>query len=171
MSYGSNTLVMITVIGFGSWAHHMFASGMSFTEKTVFMVGTLAAVPSSAMHVFNFLGLQCGVDESNLRRHAVWSWGYSAVFASGAGGVVNTAIPLDFLTHDSLRVIGHFHLILMGTISLAFTGFLYYLFPLITGRMYDTKLAKIHFVMAFTEYWWFSVFSTFWDSTACLGEL
>jgi cytochrome c oxidase subunit 1 len=38
---------------------------------------------------------------------------------------------------------------LMGTVSLAFTGFLYYLFPLITGRMYDERLAKIHFALAF----------------------
>ena len=70
-------------------------------------------------------------------------------FASGAGGVVNTAIPLDFLTHDSYFVVGHFHLILLGTVSLAFTGVLYYLFPLITGRMYNEQWAKIHFILAF----------------------
>jgi cytochrome c oxidase subunit I len=70
-------------------------------------------------------------------------------FSAGAGGVVNTAMPLDFLTHDSYWVVGHFHLFVMGTISLAFTGFIYYLFPLITGRMYDTRLAKIHFVLTF----------------------
>jgi cytochrome c oxidase subunit 1 len=70
-------------------------------------------------------------------------------FASGAGGVINTQMPLDFITHDSYWVVGHFHLMLMGTVSLAFTGFLYYLFPLITGRLYDEKQAKIHFVLAF----------------------
>ena len=38
-------------------------------------------------------------------------------FTSGAGGVVNTAMPLDFITHDSYFVVGHFHLLLMGTVS------------------------------------------------------
>jgi cytochrome c oxidase subunit 1 len=38
----------------------------------------------------------------------------------------------------------------MGTVSLTFTGFIYYMFPLITGRMYNEKLGKIHFVAAFT---------------------
>ena len=71
-------------------------------------------------------------------------------YASGAGGTVNTAIPLDFVTHDSYWVVGHFHLILMGTISLTFTGMVYYLFPLITGRMYNVGLGKLHFVLAFT---------------------
>src|SRR5215213_9336405 len=111
-SYQSGVIafLLLSTIGFASWAHHMLATGMSFTEKTVFMVGTLAAV---------------------------------------AGGVVNTALPLDFITHDSYWVVGHFHLILMGTVSLTFTGFLYYMFPLITGRMYNEKLARIHFVAAF----------------------
>jgi cytochrome c oxidase subunit 1 len=63
--------------------------------------------------------------------------------------VVNTALPLYFITHDSYWVVGHFHLILMGTVSLTFTGFIYYLFPLITGRMYNEKAARVHFALAF----------------------
>ena len=38
---------------------------------------------------------------------------------------------------------------LMGTVTLAFTAFIYYLFPLITGRMYNEKQAQIHFILAF----------------------
>jgi cytochrome c oxidase subunit 1 len=75
--------------------------------------------------------------------------GIMLFFASGAGGVVNTALPLDFITHDSYWVVGHFHLILMGTVSLTFTGFIYYLFPLITGRMYNERAAQVHFALAF----------------------
>ena len=91
--------------------------------------------------------------------------GIMLFFASGAGGVVNTALPLDFITHDSYWVVGHFHLILMGTVSLTFTGFIYYLFPLITGRMYNEKAAKVHFALAF-----FGVTLVFMDST-CIGPV
>jgi len=145
---GVIALVVVSVIGFGSWAHHMFATGMTFTEKTVFMVGTLAAIPPSAMHVFNFLATMWG---GRIKFAAPMLFGVGGIalfYASGAGGTVNTAIPLDFMTHDSYWVIGHFHLILMGTISMTFTGMIYYLFPMITGRMYDFKLAKVHFVLA-----------------------
>lgn len=38
----------------------MFAVGMGFTEKTVFMIGTLAAGPASAMHVFNWIATMWG---------------------------------------------------------------------------------------------------------------
>jgi cytochrome c oxidase subunit 1 len=146
---GVAAFVLLALISFASWAHHMFATGMSFTEKTVFMVGTLAAVPASSMHVFNWIATMWG---GRIRFRAPMLFGVGGImlfFASGAGGVVNTALPLDFITHDSYWVVGHFHLILMGTVSLTFTGFIYYLFPLITGRMYNEKAAQIHFILAF----------------------
>jgi cytochrome c oxidase subunit I len=146
---GVTAFVLLGIIGFASWAHHMFAVGMSFTEKTVFMVGTLAAVPASAMHVFNWIATMWG---GRIKFAAPMLFAVGAImlfFASGAGGVVNTQMPLDFITHDSYWVVGHFHLMLMGTVSLGLTGFLYYLFPLITGRMYNEKWAKIHFALAF----------------------
>ncbi len=150
-SYQSGVVafILLGVIGFASWAHHMFATGISFTEKTVFMIGTLAAVPASAMHVFNWLATMWG---GRIKFASPMLFAVGAImlfFASGAGGVVNTAIPLDFMTHDTYFVVGHFHLMLMGTVSLAFTGFIYYLFPLITGRMYNERAAQIHFILAF----------------------
>ena len=122
---GVIALVLLMVISFGSWAHHMLATGMSFTEKTVFMVGTLAAVPMSAMHVFNWLATAWG---GRIRFSAPMMFvfgGIALFFASGAGGVLNTALPLDFITHDTYWVVGHFHLMLMGTVTLIFFGFTY----------------------------------------------
>jgi len=148
-SSGVIALVLLMIISFASWAHHMLATGMSFTEKTVFMVGTLAAVPMSAMHVFNWLATSWG---GRIKFSAPMKFvfgGIALFFASGAGGVVNTALPLDFLTHDTYWVVGHFHLMLMGTVTLIFFGFMYYLFPLITGRMYNERLASAHFWMVF----------------------
>jgi cytochrome c oxidase subunit 1 len=150
-SYQSGVVafILLGTIGFASWAHHMFATGMSFTEKTVFMVGTLAAVPASSMHVFNWIATMWGGRIKFAAPMLFTVGGIMLFFTAGAGGVVNTAIPLDFITHDSYFVVGHFHMLLMGTVSLIFTGFIYYLFPLITGRMYNEKQAKIHFWIAF----------------------
>jgi cytochrome c oxidase subunit 1 len=63
----------------------MFATGMSFTEKTVFMVGTLAAVPASAMHVFNWIATMWG---GRIKFGAPMLFGVGGImlfFASGAG--------------------------------------------------------------------------------------
>jgi cytochrome c oxidase subunit 1 len=146
---GVIALILLTIIGFASWAHHMLSTGMSFTEKTVFMVGTLAAVPMSAMHVFNWLATSWG---GRIKFAAPMKWTFGGIalfFTAGAGGVVNTALPLDFITHDSYWVVGHFHLFVMGTISFIFFGYMYYIFPLITGRMYHERAASVHFWLMF----------------------
>jgi cytochrome c oxidase subunit 1 len=146
---GVAAFVLLAIVGFASWAHHMFSTGMSFTEKTVFMVGTLAAVPASAMHVFNWTATMWG---GRIRFRTPMSYavgGLVLFFYAGAGGVVNTAMPLDFLTHDSYWVVGHFHLFVMGLITFAFIGFLHYLFPFITGRMYNERLGMVAFWLFF----------------------
>ncbi len=150
-SYGSGVIAfsLLMIIGFTSWAHHMLATGMSFTEKTVFMIGTLAAVPASAMHIFNWLATMWG---GRIKLAAPMKFvigGIMLFFASGAGGVVNTTLPLDFITHDSYWVVGHFHLMLMGTVSMIFLGFTYYLYPFITGRMYNERVATATFWLTF----------------------
>ncbi|ABK78586.1 heme/copper-type cytochrome/quinol oxidase, subunit 1 [Cenarchaeum symbiosum A] len=150
-SYNSGlfAFVLLTIVGFSSWAHHMFATGMSFTEKTVFMLGTLAAVPASAMHVFNFVATMWN---GRIRFDSPMMWsigGIALFFSAGAGGVLNAAMPLDFTTHDTYWVVGHFHLFVMGTIAFGSIGFFYYMFPFVTGRMYNEKLGKIHFVFSF----------------------
>ena len=150
-SYQSGVIafVLLAMVSFASWAHHMYSTGMSFTEKTVFMIGTLAAVPASAMHVFNWTATMWG---GRIRFRAPMCFavgGLILFFYAGAGGIVNTAMPLDFLTHDTYWVVGHFHLFVMGLITFAFLGFLHYLFPMITGRMYNEKAAMITFWLMF----------------------
>jgi cytochrome c oxidase subunit 1 len=150
-SYASGVIafVMLAIVGFASWAHHMYATGMNFSEKTVFMVGTLAAVPASAMHVFNWLATMWGGRVKFAAPMAFTIGGIILFFGAGAGGIVNTAMPLDFLTHDSYWVVGHMHLFLMGLITFAFIGFIYYMFPFITGRTYSEKAAMVQFWMMF----------------------
>jgi cytochrome c oxidase subunit 1 len=146
---GITAFILLTIVSFASWAHHMFATGMGFTEKTVFMIGTLAAVPASAMHIFNWIATMWG---GRIRFRAPISFvvgGIILFFLAGAGGVVNSAMPLDFLTHDSYWVVGHMHLFLMGIITHAFIGFIYYLFPLVTGRMYNERAAMLQFWLTF----------------------
>jgi len=147
-SSGVFAFVLLAIVAFASWAHHMFATGMSFTEKTVFMVGTLAAVPASAMHVFNFLATMWNgrIKFATPMMFAVG--GIALFFSAGAGGVVNTAMPLDFITHDSYWVVGHFHLFVFGTIAFGTIGFFYYLFPYVTRRMYNEKLGVVHFILS-----------------------
>jgi cytochrome c oxidase subunit 1 len=146
---GVTAFILLALVAFSSWAHHMYATGMNFTEKTVFMIGTLAAVPASAMHVFNFVATMWGGRIKFATPMSFMVGGLVLFFYAGAGGVVNAQMPLDFLTHDSYWVVGHFHLFVMGLITFAFIGMTYYLFPLITGRMYHEKVGMVTFWLIF----------------------
>jgi len=47
--------------------------------------------------------------------------------------------------HDTYYVVGHFHYIIFGSIGFSAFAGIYYWFPLLTGRMYQHRLAKWHF--------------------------
>lgn len=150
-SYGSGVIafILLMTIGFASWGHHMLATGMSFTEKTVFMVGTLAVVPASAMHIFNWIATMWGGRIKLAGPMKFVIGGIMLFFTAGAGGVVNTTLPLDFITHDTYWVVGHFHMMLFGTVTMIFLGFTLYIFPFITGRMYNERVITVTFWLIF----------------------
>ena len=121
---------------------HVCNRNVIYRKKQYFMVGTLAAVPASAMHVFNFVATMWN-GRIKFSTPMMWAVGGIALFFSaGAGGVANAAMPLDFTTHDTYWVVGHFHLFVMGTIAFGSIGFLYYMFPYVTGRMYNETMGK-----------------------------
>ena len=67
----------------------------------------------------------------------------------GLSGIMLAAYPVDYQAHDSYYVVAHFHYVLFGgTVFGIFAG-TYYWFPKITGRMYDERLARLHFWLMF----------------------
>lgn len=61
---------------------------------------------------------------------------------AGAGGIVQSTYQLDQLVHNTLWVVGHFHLTLGITVALTFFGISYWLIPLLTKRMLTPKMNK-----------------------------
>jgi cytochrome c oxidase subunit 1 len=61
----------------------------------------------------------------------------------GVTGVFLAAIPIDLVYHDTQYVVGHFHFIIMGIIVMMMLAASYYWYPIITGRMYDQRLARL----------------------------
>ncbi len=60
----------------------------------------------------------------------------------GAGGMVNASYEMDGTVHNTLWIVGHFHITLATSVALTFFGITYWLLPLMTGRpLWGTKLA------------------------------
>ncbi|ADU28615.1 b(o/a)3-type cytochrome-c oxidase subunit 1 [Evansella cellulosilytica] len=74
-------------------------------------------------------------------------WGDARFFApfmgmiifipAGAGGLINASFQLNAVVHNTLWVVGHFHLTVGTTVLLTFFGMAYWLIPVLTGRKFD----------------------------------
>jgi len=139
----------IGVLSFGVWAHHMFAAGMDPRIRASFMAVSLAIAIPSSVKIFNWTTTMWG---GNLKLTAPMLFCIGAVsnfIIGGVTGIFLASVPVNLVLHDTYYVVGHFHYIVMGLIGFALLAATYYWFPLITGKMYQKRLAKWHFWLTF----------------------
>ncbi|WP_066319659.1 cbb3-type cytochrome c oxidase subunit I [Bacillus sp. FJAT-29814] len=66
-----------------------------------------------------------------------------AFIPAGAGGIVQSTNQLDQVVHNTMWIVGHFHLTLGMTVVLTFFGISYWLVPYISKRVLTPKLNKL----------------------------
>jgi cytochrome c oxidase subunit 1 len=66
-----------------------------------------------------------------------------AFIPGGAGGIAQTNHQLNTVAHNSLWVVGHFHLTVGVTVALTFFGITYWLIPYLTKRQFTSKINKL----------------------------
>jgi cytochrome c oxidase subunit 1 len=60
----------------------------------------------------------------------------------GFGGIVNSSYSMDILVHNTMWIVGHFHITVGGPVALTFIGVSYKLIPVLTGRrLFAPKMA------------------------------
>jgi cytochrome c oxidase subunit 1 len=141
------TTLAIGVLSFGVWAHHMFATGIDPRVRGAFMAVSLAIAIPSAIKEFNWITTIRG---GNVRLTAPMIFcigGLTTFVIGGVTGVFLAAIPIDVLYHDTYYVVGHFHMILMGLIPFMMFAASYYWYPIIVGRMFNQRIARIQAVL------------------------
>jgi cytochrome c oxidase subunit 1 len=139
------TTVLIGLLGLVVWGHHMFVSGMNPYAGTAFALTTMAiAVPSSAK-VLSWLGTLWG-GGLRLTTPMLFAMGFVSLFiAGGLTGPILAQPALDAYLHNTYFVVAHFHLIMaMAGVFSIFAG-VYYWFPLMSGRIMNERLGKLHF--------------------------
>ncbi|NJM39921.1 MAG: cytochrome c oxidase subunit I [Anaerolineae bacterium] len=146
--FGTKAIVISTILigllGFTTWAHHMFVSGMNPGLERFFMFTTMVIAVPTGVKMFNWV-FTMWKGSLNLATPLLMCFGFLSTFlVGGITGVVQGAVPVDAYLHNSYWVIAHFHYVLFGgSVFGIFAGF-YYWFPKITGRMLDDKLGRFH---------------------------
>ncbi|RSM68487.1 cytochrome c oxidase subunit I [Actinoplanes sp. ATCC 53533] len=139
--------LLIAMLSFSVWAHHMFATGQVLLPFFSFLSFAIA-VPTG-MKFFVWIGTMWR-GQVSLETPMLFAIGFMVTFLlGGLTGVLLAAPPVDFHVHDSYFVVAHFHYVLFGTIVFAVFAGVYFWFPKMFGRMLDDRLGKIHFWLTF----------------------
>src|SRR4051795_9534293 len=141
--------ILVAFLGFGVWAHHMFATGMSSIATIYFAAASLVIVIPSGIQLFAWI-MTIVTGTPTFRAPLLFILGFIIFFLlGGLSGVMFAAIPFDQQTTDTYFVVAHFHFVIFGAAVFPILGGLYYWFPKVTGRMYDERAGKISFWLAF----------------------
>ena len=137
--------IAIGFIGFGVWAHHMFAVGLGPIANTAFGVSTMIIAVPTGVKIFNWLGTMWKGD-LRFTTPMLFAVGFIAMFViGGLSGVTHAVVPSDFQQTDTYYIVAHFHYVLFGGAIFGLFGGIYYWWPKVFGRMLSEGLGKVNF--------------------------
>jgi cytochrome c oxidase subunit I+III len=141
--------VLVVFIGFGVWAHHMFATGLPTMTLVFFAAATALVVIPSTIQVFAWcMSFVLGL--ARFKTPLLFIAGFIFMFVTGGlTGIMFIAIPFDQQVTDTYFVVAHFHYIIFGAAVFPIFGGMYYWFPKVTGRMYFERPGQISFWVLF----------------------
>ncbi len=147
--FGYRSMVLATmaicVLAFMVWLHHFFTMGAGADVNAFFgIMTTIIAVPTG-VKVFNWLFTMYG-GRIRYEPPVLWAIGFIITFViGGMTGVLLALPPVDFLLHNSLFLVAHFHNVIIGGVLFgAFAGYNYW-FPKAFGFRLHPGLGKAAF--------------------------
>jgi len=140
---------IIAIVGTFVWAHHMFASATPNWMRIFFMASTMLVAVPTGVKVFAWVAT-LWKGKLHLDTPMLFCLGGIVMFLfAGITGVMMASAPFDIHVNNTYFVVGHFHYVVFGTVTMAIYGGIYFWFPKITGRMYIESWGKIHFWLTF----------------------
>jgi cytochrome c oxidase subunit 1 len=135
----------IGFVGWGVWAHHMFASGLGPVSVAVFSVATMAIAIPTGVKIINWTLTMWG-GKLTFTTAMLFAMGTVVVFTiGGLSGVTHSVAPSDTQQTDTYYIVAHFHYVIFGGAVLGlFAGF-YYWWPKVFGKLLNEAIGKWNF--------------------------
>ena len=135
----------IGFVGWGVWAHHMFASGLGPVSVAVFSLTTMAIAVPTGVKIINWTLTMWG-GKLYFSTAMKFSIGLIVLFTvGGLSGVTHSVAPSDTQQTDTYYIVAHFHYVLFGGAVLGFFSGFYYWWPKMFGKMLNEKLGGWNF--------------------------
>lgn len=144
--------VAIGFMGWGVWAHHMFAVGLGSVAESAFAISTMFIAVPTGVKIFNWLGTLWG-GQLRFTAAMLFSLGFVAQFVvGGLSGVSHAVVPSDWQQTDTYYIVAHFHYVLFGGAIFGLFSGLFYWWPKIWGRMLNEPLGHLQFWLMFVGF-------------------
>jgi cytochrome o ubiquinol oxidase subunit 1 len=137
--------MVICILAFMVWLHHFFTMGAGADVNAVFGITTMIIAVPTGVKVFSWLFTMYG-GRIVYASPMLWSIGFMVTFVlGGMTGVLLAVPPADFVLHNSLFLVAHFHNVIIGGVLFgAFAGYTYW-FPKAFGFRLHEGLGKAAF--------------------------
>ena len=135
----------IMILSFSVWVHHFFTMGAGPGVNLFFGIATMLIAIPTGVKVFNWLfTMYRGRIRFTAPMH--WTLGFIVTFViGGMTGVLLAIPPADFVLHNSVFLVAHFHnMLIPGALFGYFAGY-HYWFPKAFGFRLDERLGKCAF--------------------------
>jgi cytochrome o ubiquinol oxidase subunit 1 len=147
--FGYRSMVMATlaicVLSFLVWLHHFFTMGAGADVNAIFGIASMIIAIPTGVKLFNWLfTLYRG--RIRFEVPVLWAIGFMVTFAiGGMTGVLQAVPPADFVLHNSLFLVAHFHNVIIGSVVFGAMAGYYYWFPKAFGFTLDRRLGVVSF--------------------------
>ena len=132
----------ITFLSFTVWLHHFFTMGNSASVNIFFGITTMLIAVPTGVKVYDWLFTMYR-GRITFSTPMYWTMGFLTIFViGGITGVMMAIPPVDFVVHNSLFLIAHFHNMLIPGALFGYFAGLNYWFPKMFGFRLDEKWGK-----------------------------
>jgi len=148
--------IAITVLAFVVWLHHFFTMGAGANVNAFFGIMTMIIAIPTGVKIFSWL-FTMYKGRITFTSPMYWTLGFLVTFGiGGLTGVLMAVPPADFLVHNSLFLIAHFHNVIIGGVVFGmFAGITFY-WPKMFGWKLNETWGKASF-----WFWFFGFYFAF----------
>jgi cytochrome c oxidase subunit 1 len=137
--------IAIGFMGWGVWAHHMFASGMGPISVMAFSLSTMFIAVPTGVKILNWMATMWG-GRLRFTTAMLFAIGTVTMFTiGGLSGVTHAIAPADTQQTDTYYIVAHFHYVIFGGALFAFMGAFFFWWPKVFGQTLHEGLGKWQF--------------------------
>lgn len=147
--FGYNTMVYATVaiglLSYVVWVHHFFTMGAGANVNAFFGIMTMVIAIPTGVKIFSWL-FTMYKGRIRFTTPMLWTMGFLVTFSiGGMTGVLLAIPPADFVVHNSLFLIAHFHNVIIGGVVFGMFAALTYWFPKMFGFTLNEYWGRLSF--------------------------